>query len=110
MIELEEKFMKTFGIEPIERYIDCLLNKEGECLNNCYICSNSREINCYPPITDHILLELVCILARQAQLNNERYFVLSDNYGQLKGDILIDCVSDKYAKKIKDDVRKLFEE
>lgn len=62
MNEIEEKFFKTFGIEHIERYQDCSKNAEGICENTCDFCDYYKDVYCYPPITDRILLELICIV------------------------------------------------
>lgn len=84
MNEIEEKFYKTFGIEP--RYEDaCKLQDEyfaDENLANTYVtfdryleswcpqdtlctdeCKYAYDKVIYPKITDRILLELICILS-----------------------------------------------
>lgn len=48
MLEIEKQFFDTFGIEP-KRRIGLIKIKEPS----------------YPQITDRILLELICILAKQ---------------------------------------------
>ena len=54
MNEIEEKFYKTFGIGKK----CCFVEEQGyECGHDCSICDNPK----YPPITDRILLELICI-------------------------------------------------
>lgn len=45
--ELEKQFFRTFGIEPKP-----LFSTRNGYTNDAY---------CYPPITDRILLELICI-------------------------------------------------
>lgn len=66
--KLEKQFFDTFGIEPLIKNIpcsECEFNLE-EC--GCFYCN--REV--YPQITDHILLELICILG------NTNYFLITD--------------------------------
>ena len=93
MTELEEKFYKVMGIEP---NIPITVYKKS-----------MSEINVlrwdYPPITDRILLELVCIL------NKTHYkLIMSQTIDGLKREVLFDCLA--YSDDIKSDVRKLFEE
>ena len=51
MSEIEKQFFDTFGIEPKT--------------NQIYGIQLDYHINGYPQITDRILLELICILAKQ---------------------------------------------
>lgn len=55
--KLEKQFFNTFGIKPLIKNIPCseceFMMEECGCFD-CY-----RET--YPPITDRILLELICI-------------------------------------------------
>ncbi len=98
--ELEEKFYKTFGI--IKAIIHPCVN-ERNCINDhhCGNCYYAERHNFYPPITDHILLELVCIANRSDWLH-------SCEKEALKEEVLEYCI--KVSKDIKSDVRKLFEE
>lgn len=48
MSEIEKQFFDTFGIEPNTKYDYCWKSEE-----------NKDKL--YPPITDHILLELICL-------------------------------------------------
>ena len=52
--ELEKHFFSTFGIEPSTKYDYCWKSEE-----------NKDKL--YPPITDRILLELICIVLNTFQ-------------------------------------------
>ena len=80
MNEIEEKFYKTFGIKYVP-YYDCNLSdtikprevfplrdcSKGEIISFCKdkenykYCKVTKVKKYYPPITDRILLELICI-------------------------------------------------
>ena len=55
--ELEKIFFNTFNIEPI----GCNDNKNCTGVLDCTQCPNVK----YPQITDHILLELICIRCKE---------------------------------------------
>lgn len=58
MSEIEKQFMEVFGIEPqykICPFHHCIYKKEYDC-DNC-----DDRVWEYPQITDHILLELICL-------------------------------------------------
>ena len=102
--ELEKKFFDTFGIEPSTKYDYCWKSEE-----------NKDKL--YPPITDHILLELMCILSEWRQYCVSYYIIDAININTLKSDILRDCLCmshwyefNKCGKDIKQQVRILFEE
>ena len=65
--ELEKTFFNTFGIEP--DITSCYHNCKKDL--NCKECNEAKVI--YPQITDHILLELICILG------NTSYFLITDD-------------------------------
>ena len=92
--DLEKKFFDTFGIDKL---YDCYLDPE------------------YPEITDHILLELICILLS----NNSPYmFKLGDwDVEKLKDTVLTMCIKlpdflewEDTSEYFKQQVRTLFEE
>lgn len=64
--EIEKQFFDTFGIEPKYYYSNHYVFEamlEDECTDNnrekCKTCKDVRKS--YPQITDHLLLELICI-------------------------------------------------
>lgn len=109
MTELEEKFYKTFGIEQIAYCT--LFDDECRELQPCSYqnCKEEKQrVLAYPPITDHILLELVCILAKSKRYDFDNYVIFAEDTDNLKKDILFNVIARQ--KYIKSDVRKLFEE
>ena len=73
MTEIEKQFFETFGIEPIPYccYHDCKcpINDVGKFNSKCPKQAVTKECDARiiqkPQITDSILLELICILAKQ---------------------------------------------
>lgn len=84
MRELEEKFFKTFGIEPDVSEVSYFTGNIG-----------------YPQITDRILLELICILSKTLT-----YVIPVYNIDELKQYVLSSCI--RYCDKLQ--VKELFEE
>ena len=88
--DLEKQFFSTFRIEPKEQEIFVL---------------KRMIVKEYPQITDHILLELICIL-------NTRPVYASNAHGtnvyDLKNYVLKRCIYE--VDNIKPQVRTLFEE
>lgn len=95
--ELEKTFFDTFGIEPSTKYDYCWKSEE-----------NKDKL--YPQITDHILLELICILTRWHLDEHEPYEIMSINMEQLKNQILNNSLDIAKCVKTKQRVRTLFEE
>ena len=93
--EIEKQFFDTFGIEPKEQEVFVLKN---------------MVVKEYPEITDHILLELICILTRWHLDEREPYEIMSINMEQLKSQILSDSLGIAKCVKTKQQVRTLFEE
>lgn len=79
--EIEKQFFDTFGIKK----------KELEYPDN---------FTYYPEITDHILLELICIIGS--------IYICTQDKETLKEHILVQCMN--YSRDIKHQVRTLFEE
>lgn len=76
--ELEEQFYKTFGIEPTVYSI--WDSKETQIKN-----FNSFEV--YPEITDHRLLQMICILNDYEGIN-----VKGNKIEELKEELLKQCI------------------
>lgn len=92
--ELEKQFFDTFGIEAKYK-----CTRDG----NCYFQECSKcgwYIRTYPQITDHILLELICIL-------NPYAYPSGKNIQHLKEGILEWCI--KFKNDIKHQVQAIFE-
>ena len=113
MNEIEEKFYKTFGIEPKEEhycYWECKVPelKDKDCQKRC---KYQKHNILYPEITDRIYIELHCLLN----------CVDAPPYGrtaeQLKRDILINAINttsinetEQWHKWFKNKVQSLFRE
>lgn len=112
--ELEKQFFSTFGIEPEE---------EKYCLWECRIpelehvpcskeCKHQRHDIYYPQITDHILLELICIDFEEnpykcrggVDITNVKVYILNEFIREYENDLYRD------KQDIKHQVRTLFEE
>lgn len=93
--EIEKQFFDTFGIEPKEQEVFVLKN---------------MVVKEYPEITDHILLELICILTRWHLDEREPYEIMSINMEQLKSQILSDSLGIAKCVKTKQQIRTLFGE
>lgn len=112
MTELEEKFFETFGIKRKNRqYCNngyCNRKPATKKFADDEICRNCNHGIFYkvPEITDHILLELVCILVKYDFYNH--HIISAQNITELRKQILKDCIM--INKRIKDSVLKLFEE
>ena len=68
--ELEKQFFDTFGIEPIEEkycYWECKKPELEKVPCNNTECEHYRHKIHYPYISDHILLELICIVLNTFQ-------------------------------------------
>lgn len=102
LTKIEKQFFETFEIEPIKKCFngDCIAKEEigydsNICDDKCvYI---DRQ---YPQITDHILLELICILGS--------IFISVQDKETLKDHILNQCIMNKDV--IKHQVQELFRE
>jgi hypothetical protein len=88
MNDIEEKFFKTFGIEP----------KELEYPDN---------FECYPEITDKILLELIYVIIRQ---NGSYQLHIVKDIIDLKEQILKSCILLSVFEEFKNVVQSLFTE
>lgn len=105
--EIEKTFFDTFGIEPEYKtcpFNHCIHKKEYDC-DNC----DNREWK-YPEITDHILLELICILTAWYLDEREPYEITGYNIKLLKNQVLQDCNSLKNIQKVKKKVKALFKD
>lgn len=83
--ELEKLFFNTFGIEPIryKRNVD----------------DNAMFMDkVYPPITDRILLELICVHYTYLETN-----LYSLDYESLKKEILKDLIDEQESRELKKD-------
>ena len=94
--DLEKKFFETFGVEPRYKCTDGALEPCDEQCNEC----GYYELS-YPQITDHILLELICIL-------NPYSYPSGKNIQHLKEGVLEWCI--KFKNDIKHQVQELFDE
>lgn len=90
MPDLIKKFFDTFEIKPIEK--NCKYNF-GFKLDMCENCDRKTNIE-YPEITDHILLELICILNENATLE-ETYYQGASTVKELKKLVLKDLIKTK---------------
>lgn len=117
--ELEEQFFKKFGIEP-----ECVRGcgqyyfENGnidawnvfDCKNSdCSKCEHDKSIWRYPEITDRKLLEMICILNKEAIYGYSDWggnFIIGETVQELKESILTDCIENK--SKIFNQIQQLF--
>lgn len=92
--KIEKQFFDTFGIEPKT--------------NQVYGIQLDYHIEEYPEITDHILLELICILTRWHLDEREPYEITSINMEQLKNQILSNSLDIAKCVKTKQQVQAIF--
>ena len=124
MNEIEEKFYKTFEIKYTP-YYDCNLSdtikpkevfplrdcSKGEIISFCKdkenykYCKITKVKKYYPPITDRILLELICIYSQR-----KRFILSKDNYFSLKERLLKNLIEFSDDNWIKVQVQSLFTE
>lgn len=112
--ELEKNFFDTFGIPRLCTSQVC------KHWGNCEDCSRYPDFALeYPQITDHILLELICIINQMdLYFYDELYYFTAFNYKDLKEEVISKCkrLADKNAlsevtgEDIKHQVRTLFKE
>lgn len=104
MNEIEEKFYKTFEIKSEQH-----CTKEG---STCayFECSKCDYYNyVYPPITDRILLELICIYNNYANIKGGYpMMVLGLNRNAIKESLLARFIN--YEEELKHQVQSLFTE
>lgn len=105
--DLEKQFFDTFGIEPIEEkycYWECKKPELENVACNNTECEHYRYKIHYQQITDHILLELICITSgiNPITIRGIKEIEL------LKNSILLTCIAHKEA--IKQSVQALFKE
>lgn len=112
--ELEEQFFKVFGVEPkmlcncefknlydyrIEYGSDVCDYTESKIKEPCKVCKKAKQkVPLYPEITDHKLLELICILNKEAIYGYSDWggnFVIGETAEELKESILTDCIRNK---------------
>ena len=112
--ELAKQFFKCFGIEPryedactvedkywdneelaneygtFDQYMNCKCGNQENCTTECS-CAYQKEV--YPQITDHILLNLICIA------NQYEYYSISTNIKNIQAQTLrILIKAKKYLK------------
>lgn len=108
---IEEKFFKTFGIEPNiigcnTGFYDFYRGFRYSCdATNCKKCKSAKKV--YPEITAEILLELIRIM----NIYQEKSLVYGQTKRELQEDILNRVMlMRKKGLGIKREVRKVFEE
>ena len=121
--EIERTFFDTFEIKPksVKRTLKLAMQgySESDLPEDLkqFISSQAQVYNVYHQITDHILLELICILSEWKQYCISYYVIDAVNINTLKSDILRDCICmlhwyefNKCSKDIKQKVQTLFKE
>lgn len=93
MMNIEQQFFKTFGIEKRKH---AFLFQEPD---------GSKEY--YPKITDKVLLQLICALADTFV---GEYCIPDVDYNNLKWHILKDCIDNYEKGQLRDLVQSLFRE
>lgn len=121
---IDEEFFKTFGIEPkyqdtctveekywsnkelaneygtFDMYMNAKCGNQENCTTECS-CAYQKEI--YPPITDKILLELICLHSTWSAPR-----LCATNIEAIKRQVLRDLICEN-CDKLREQVRKLFE-
>ena len=101
---LEKQFFDTFGIEP-------KLVIRLEDWENCKDLPRAEELfKHYPQITDRILLELICIVAKYYCFRWDNWINEYSSVDKLKNFILLELIGLVHQEGIKHQVRTLFEE
>ena len=96
--EIERTFFDTFEIKPksVKRTLKLAMQgyDESDLPEDLkqFISSQAQVYNVYPQITDHILLELICLLADLYDSNSYGYPLLSKDINELKEDVLDDLM------------------
>lgn len=88
--ETEKKFFDAFEIEPDDRYYTCEYY-DCERKTSCDCCEYSKEVYCYPTITDRILLKLICLLVAHYWKTKEHYYLMALDDEHLRREILNDA-------------------
>lgn len=105
--ELEKQFFAKFGIEPKKgcTAYDKFTEEEADaiCSDKCAECSYLDDV--YPKITDHILLELLCIAHTSPVIT-----FVSRDVKSLKEEVLMVLCNWINNRNIKQQVRALFKE
>ncbi len=117
---IEEEFYKCFGIEPKIIIPNCIRCWYGTCVLSEKQCKKKNKQKCkdfkgneieyqYPPISDKMLLELICILNKHY---SEHYqiasMIVGKNIEEVKKSILNDCIEQCKHKDFKHQVQSLF--
>ena len=115
--EIEKTFFDTFGIKPYYKYL--FIDKTSRCHNE-KLCDKTnfidfvksgkdylllKVIKYYPQITDHILLELICIAHTSPVIT-----FVSRDVKSLKEEVLMVLCNWVNNRSIKQQVQALFEE
>lgn len=114
---IEEEFFKCFGIEPIAIKYECRCGTntiqcnvetcKSKICDKTHCCDQKQVGVYYPPITDRILLELICIIIRD-KANYNLHLSTIKNVKDLKNEILNQCMKNRAL--IKHQVQPLFKE
>lgn len=107
MNEIEKRFFDTFGIEPKRgcTAYDKFTEEEADaiCNDKCAECSYLDDV--YPKISDHVLLELICIAHTSPVIT-----FVSRDVKSLKEEVLMVLYDWVNSRNIKHQVQALFEE
>lgn len=127
---IERQFFETFGIKPeyqdrctvedkywdneelankygtFDQYMNCKCGNQENCTTECS-CAYQKEV--YPQITDHILLEMICILNENTTLD-ETYYQGASTVKELKKLALKDLIKTKDNFDTIQQVQELFKE
>ena len=110
MNKIEEEFYKAFEIEPRYGCHNDISEEALPCDTACEECAWYWDE--FPKITDRILLELICILCKEAYTYYEPFY--GTTFEDLKDNILSTCIQmyDNLTtgKNIKHQVQALFKE
>ena len=103
--KLEKQFFEAFGIEP-KTYLLCTSSWDCIDAQPCEQCGYSKLMEDeYPKITDHMLLELICIAHTSPVIT-----FTSRDIKELKNEVLLVLCNLVNHRDIKQQVQSLFKE
>lgn len=68
-MSIENEFFECLAVPPHNKYFSCAVGVTGDCDKApCDTCKDSKEVLCYPEITDKVLLSLIVLLTEVTKM------------------------------------------